>query len=100
MFEAFIGMSTGNVLGAIGILAAIVSIITELFKKIVPESFPTKALVMIISLVITLGFVLLFCAISVKMILLGIVGSFVVAFISMYGWDTFKEIIARFKYPL
>jgi len=55
---------------------------------------------MIISLVITLGFVLLFCTISVKMILLGIVGSFVVAFISMYGWDTFKEIIARFKYPL
>jgi len=43
MFEAFISMSTGNVLGAIGILAAIVSIITELFKKIVPESFPTKA---------------------------------------------------------
>jgi hypothetical protein len=24
----------------------------------------------------------------------------VVAFISMYGWDTFKEIIIKFKYPL
>ena len=100
MFEVFIGMSTGNVLGAIGILAAIVSIITELFKNIIPKSFPTKALVMITSLIITLGFMLIFCAISVKMIVLGIIGSFVVAFISMYGWDTFKEIIIKFKYPL
>ena len=100
MFEVFMGMSTGDVLGAIGILAAIVSIVTGLFKNIVPKSFPTKALVMIISLIITLGFMLIFCAISVKMIVLGIIGSFVVAFISMYGWDTFKEIIIRFKYPL
>lgn len=100
MFEVFIGMSTGNVLGVIGILAAIVSIFTELFKNIIPKSFPTKALVMITSLIITLGFILIFCAISIKMIAFGIIGSFVVAFISMYGWDTFKEIIIKFKYPL
>lgn len=100
MFEVFIGMSTGNVLGAIGILAAIVSIFTELFKNIIPKSFPTKALVMITSLIITLGFILIFCAINIKMIAFGIIGSFVVAFISMYGWDTFKEIIIKFKYPL
>lgn len=100
MFEVFIGMSTGNVLGVIGILAAIVSIFTELFKNIIPKSFPTKALVMITSLIITLGFILIFCAISIKMIAFGIIGSFVVAFVSMYGWDTFKEIIIKFKYPL
>ena len=100
MFEVLIGMSTGNVLGTIGILAAIVSIITELFKNIIPQAFPTKALVMIISLIIILGFIIIFCAISVKMIVFGIIGSFVVAFISMYGWDTFKEIIIKFKYPL
>lgn len=100
MFEVFIGMSTGNVLGVIGILAAIVSIFTELFKNIIPKFFPTKALVMITSLIITLGFILIFCAISIKMIAFGIIGSFVVAFISMYGWDTFKEIIIKFKYPL
>lgn len=99
MFEVLIGMSTGNVLGTIGILAAIVSTITELFKNIIPQAFPTKALVMIISLIITLGFIIIFCAISVKTIVLGIIGSFVVAFISMYGWDTFKEIIVKFKYP-
>ena len=100
MFEVFIGMSTGNVLGVIGILAAIVSIFTELFKNIIPKSFPTKALVMITSLIITLGFILIFCAMNIKMIAFGIIGSFVVAFISMYGWDTFKEIIIKFKYPL
>lgn len=100
MLETLFGVSTGNVLGVIGILAAIVSIITEVLKKIIPESFPTKALVMIISLFITLGFILIFCTINVKMISLGIVGSFVVSFISMYGWDSFKEIITKFKSPL
>lgn len=98
MFETFLGLSASTVLGAIGGLAALVSLIVEVLKKIVPQSFPTKALVMIVSLIITLGFVLLFTVISVKNIVLGIIGSFVVAFISMYGWDTFKEIIGRFKY--
>lgn len=99
MFETLFGLSAGSVLGAIGILAALVSMITEVLKKIVPESFPTKVLVMIVSLILTIAFVLIFCAAGIKMIVFGIVGSFVVAFIAMYGWDTFKEVITRFKSP-
>jgi hypothetical protein len=92
--------SAGTILGIIGILAIIVNIITEVLKSIVPANFPTKALVLIVSFVVTLLFVLIFCIISFQTIALGIVGSFIVAFISMYGWDTLKEIIVKFKYPL
>jgi hypothetical protein len=100
MLETVFGISASTSLGVIGILAALVSIVTEVLKKIIPNSFPTKALVIIISLILTIGFILIFCTLSLKLILLGIVGSFVVAFIAMYGWDTFKEIITKFKYPL
>lgn len=97
MLETMFGLSTSSALGMIGILAAIVSIITEVLKKIVPRGFSTKVLVMIISLVITLSFALIFCTIDAKIIVFGVIGSFVVAFISMYGWDTFKEIVTRYK---
>lgn len=100
MLETVFGVSIGTILGIIGILAAIVSIFVEVLKKIIPNSFPTKALVIIVSFVITLAFIFIFCEINIKIIALGAVGSFVVSFISMYGWDTFKEIITKFKYPL
>lgn len=100
MLETVFGVSIGTILGIIGILAAIVSIIVEVLKRIIPNSFPTKALVIIVSFVITLTFIFIFCKINIKIIALGAVGSFVVSFISMYGWDTFKEIIRKFKYPL
>jgi len=100
MLETVFGVSIGTILGIIGILAAIVSIIVEVLKRIIPNSFPTKALVIIVSFVITLAFIFIFCKINIKIIALGAVGSFVVSFISMYGWDTFEEIIRKFKYPL
>ena len=99
MLETLLGFSIGTALGMIGILAAIVSIITEVLKKILPQKFPTKILVMIISLIVAIVVVLIFYEISAKMIILSIAGSFIVAFISMYGWDTFKELINRFKVP-
>ena len=50
-----------------------------------------------ISLIVTIAFTLIFGSVSIKSIFIGIVGSFAVAFISMYGWDTFNELIVRFK---
>lgn len=99
MIETLFGFSVGTALGVVGILAAVVSIITEILKKILPSKFPTKALVMVISLIVSIVFVLTFCEISAKIIILAITGSFIIAFISMYGWDTFKELIDRYKAP-
>ena len=96
MILSLLGTSTASVIGTIGILAAFVSIITEVLKGIIPKSFPTKSLVLIISLIITVLAVILFCDISFKMIAAGIIGSFVVSFVSMYGFDSLKSIFDRF----
>lgn len=99
MLETLLGVSVANIIGALGLLEIIVTIITEVLKNILPQNFPTKALVLIVSLMVTITFTLIFGTISVKSIFIGIVGSFAVAFISMYGWDTFNELIVRFKNP-
>ena len=52
--------------------------------------------IVIISLIITVLAVILFCEISFKMIAAGIIGSFVVSFVSMYGFDSLKSIFDRF----
>ena len=96
MILSLLGTSTASVIGVIGILAAFVSIITEVLKGIIPKSFPTKLLVLIISLIVTVLAIILFCEINFKMISAGIIGSFVVSFVSMYGFDSLKSIFDRF----
>lgn len=96
MIELLMSMGSSGILALLGGLASTTSVIVELFKKILPQSFPTKALAIIVSLIVTLGFTLLTYGVAVETIVVGILGSFVVSFISMYGWDTFKDIIERF----
>lgn len=96
MILSLLGTSTASVIGIIGVLAAFVSIITEVLKGIVPKSFPTKLLVLIISLIVTVLAIIVFCEVSFKMIVAGIMGSFVVSFVSMYGFDSLKSIFDRF----
>lgn len=96
MILSLLGTSTASVIGVIGILAAFVSIITEILKGIIPKFFPTKLLVLIISLIVTVLAIILFCEINFKMIAAGIIGSFVVSFVSMYGFDSLKSIFDRF----
>lgn len=98
MIESILGISIGTLLGTVGGLAFIVSLITEVLKNLLPKKFPTKLLVMIISLILTIGFVLLFGGASVINGIYGAVGSFIVSFVSMHGWDSFKELYNRFKY--
>lgn len=96
MILSLLGTSTVSVIGVIGILAAFVSVITEVLKGIIPKSFPTKLLVLIISFIVTILTIIVFCEISFKMIAAGIIGSFVVSFVSMYGFDSLKSIFDRF----
>lgn len=98
MIESILGVSIGTLLGTVGGLAFIVSLITEVLKSWLPKKFPTKLLVMIVSLILTIGFVLLFGGVSVINGVYGAVGSFIVSFVSMYGWDSFKELYNRFRY--
>lgn len=95
--ETFMTLTGGNLLGAAGILAAMTSIVVQVLKNILPKNFPTKILTVIVALIITIGFVLAFGTVNIASILFAIFGGFVVAFIAMFGFDNFKEIIERFK---
>lgn len=98
MLEFITGQTGMNSLGVLGILTFMVTIIVEVLKNIIPETFPTKLLTIIVSFITTIIFVIIFCGVSIKLIVLGVFGSFIVAFISMNGFDSIKEIYNRFKF--
>lgn len=90
----------GSVLGIVMVLAFTVNIIVQITKEYI--IIPTKLWCIIVSAALIIGCVLSLMAIgqikfSLFAILLGIVGSFIVAFIAMYGFDTFRELWERFK---
>lgn len=95
--ETMLSISTSSVLGIVGTLAAINTIIVEVLKNILPKKVPTKIVAMISAMVVTLGYIFLFGIITPQSIILSILGGFVVAFISMFGFDSFKDIFDRFK---
>lgn len=87
----------GAELGQIGVFAAMTSIITQVLKNLLPNKFPTKILATLVSFVVVVGYTVIFGEISPSSIFMAIFGGFVVAFISMFGYDQFKETILRFK---
>ena len=91
-------LSTNFSLGILSTLAVITSVIVELLKHFLPKSFPTKILTMIVAIIITVLYFLLFTeAITAQVIYLSIVGGFVTSFIAMYGFDSFKSIVNKYK---
>ena len=89
-----------TILGVIMAIAFLVNIIVQLTKGIIP--IPTKLWCIIVSVFVMAT--LLFVAVSMQLIkfnacyiILSLFGSFIVAFIAMYGFDTFKELWERFK---
>lgn len=99
MIIELLSASTVSVIGVIGILATIVSIIVEILKGFLSKTIPTRLLVLIVSLIVTIIAITVFCEISFEIICAGIIGSFVVGFISIYGWDSLKSIYDRLKAP-
>ena len=90
----------GNILGIVMVLAFVVNIIVQFTKEFI--IIPTKLWCIIVSASLVVGCVLSIMAtghinFSVFTIILGIIGSFIIAFIAMYGFDTFKELWGRFK---
>lgn len=86
--------------GIILILSFAVNIIVQMTKTYIP--LPTKLWCVLVAMSVNLGS--LFGAvsfgtlkISVGYVILSIIGSFVVAYIAMYGFDTFGELWQRFK---
>lgn len=84
------------VLGTVGILSAIVSIIVEILKNILPKSIPTKIVTIITSFIVTVVFGLVSLPFSILNLVYSIAGGFVVSYVSMFGFDQFKDILSRF----
>ena len=90
------------IIGILGALAFAVSLITELLKDLPGiKKVPTKAFVILISLIVTVAALLIYVAYAGIPLLwyyvaLAVFAAFVVAYISMYGWYTFKELKDRF----
>jgi len=96
MIDSFLGLTTGFSIVDIGVLAALVTIIVEVLKGIFPKELPTQILAtcasLFISIIVTIGFYNL----SLTSVTLGIILGFIVAFVSMKGFDALKEVITRF----
>lgn len=97
MLETMLGISASSVLGIAGTLAAINTIIVEVLKNILPKKVPTKLVAMISAMAVVFGYVFIFETLTIQNVIFSILGGFVVAFISMFGFDSLKDIIERFK---
>ena len=88
------------VLGVLMALSFVVNIIVQLTKGIVP--LPTKLWCILVAVTVNMGtlfgiIALGYLSFNVAYILFSIIGSFIVSYIAMYGFDTFKELWKRFK---
>lgn len=90
------------ILAIIGAIAFLVSVITQVIKNIsIFNKVPTDIIVFILSIGITVtAFIAYMQYIQMTilwyMILAAIMAGFVVAFISMYGWEKLSELWKRF----
>lgn len=95
--------SLSQLMVAIGTLAFVVSVITELIKGIgVFKKIPTDIVVIILSMVLTVVAFFAYAqytalVVTWYLIVAAIIGGFFVAFITMYGWSKLKELWTRFN---
>ena len=89
--------------GVLGVLAFMTTVIVEVIKDLPRiKKIPTKIVVITISMVVTVLALIIYTSYSNTKLLwyyvvLSVFAGFLVAYISMYGWDTFKELWVRFN---
>jgi len=92
-----------KVVALVGGLAFIVSVIIEVIKNTEPlKKVPTQLVVIIVSIIVcTIGYVAYTAYSQITTTWYGIfaafIASFIVAYVSMYGFDTLKELYNRFQ---
>lgn len=86
--------------GVVAAVAFAVSVIVQLTKELLP--IPTKLWVIIISFIVTMctyaaAVSFGYAKLHLGLIILSVLGSFIVAYVAMYGFDTTKELWERLK---
>lgn len=95
--------SITQLVAIIGVLAFLVSVITQVFKGVsILSKIPTDILVFVLSIGITVVAFVAYMqyiqqAILWYMVLAAIMAGFIVAFVAMYGWEKFSELWKRFN---
>lgn len=90
------------IIGVLGFLSFMVSLVTQIIKDIPGiAKIPTKFLAIVISMIITVLALVIYLTYIQMVILwyyivLAVFASFVVAYISIYGWESFNELKDRF----
>lgn len=97
MIEVLFGATTTELIASLGSLTIIVTIIVEVLKNILPDHIPTQILTFCVSLIVCLLVIIFFGEINCINIICGILNGFFVAYISMFGFDTFKSLWQRFS---
>lgn len=92
-----------TLMGAVGAIAFVVSVITQVLKGVKPlDKLPTDILVFILSIALTLVAFFAYASYAGLAILWyyvvgAVIAGFIVAFVAMYGWTKLKELWDRFK---
>lgn len=95
--------SITQLVAIVGVLAFLVSVITQVFKGVsFLSKIPTDILVFVLSIGLTVVVFIAYMqyiqqAILWYMILAAIIAGFIVAFVAMYGWEKFSELWKRFN---
>ena len=95
--------SLSQLMVAVGTLACVVSVITEVIKGIgVFKKIPTDIVVIILSMVLTVVAFFAYAqyaslVVAWYLVVAAIISGFFVAFIAMYGWSKLKELWTRFN---
>lgn len=90
------------IIAIIGVLAFMVSVITQVFKGVgVLSKIPTDILVLVLSIGLTVTAFIAYMqyvqqTILWYMIIASILAGFIVAFVSMYGWEKLNDLWKRF----
>lgn len=96
-------LSNINIISVLGFLAFLINIIVQLIKNLkYIKDVPTDLVTIITSLIVTMGCSLTYFQMSgthidISCIVVPLVASFPIAFISMYGFETFKKLYERFN---
>lgn len=92
-----------NIAMLIGCLATIVSVITQVTKelkllKVIPTSLQVTVLSIALTILSYIAYTTYFnIVIEWFMIIGAVIGGFIVAFVSMFGWEKLYQIYNRFK---
>lgn len=93
--EVLLQLIGSSPIGLVVVMASLVSIITQVLKNILPERLKTRVLVLFISIFVVFGYSFATVPITSLVIFNDICLSFIISFVSMFGFDSLKDVIKR-----